>query len=581
MAWDNMRRFIKGHAMPRFRWKKYLLIAFSIVVSILLVRPTPAIVAEAYISPLSPPKTTSPRITLSEFRDNMELTYALIMSAYNSGHDTPGLRYSSTQNQQAEEAEEALTRAIKTLDLSEIPPAQLEDIGVESALLLNEILDRIPIPADEKIPDFATVEQEKIDYWEIPGTEIAILKVSNGFNVGDFIFSKETVKRLKSFYYEVKHLPYRENSAEGFYEFYISNPGGLLPPKWSRFIPDWSKTLWFEQTIWQWGAMIFLYLLVFWIISITQKLLKVELERTDDTVDAWLSLSLPLVTFLSAFMVDHLLDQEINITGTVLGIVKTGNLILEYAAGAWFAFLLLNAIGVSLLLAPRFRENVLEATMVRNGFRLLGILAGATVVTIGFTNIGISVAPLLASLGAGSLALSFGLQPYIQDTIGGITLFLNGAMEIGDFCEFGGIAGTIEDIGLRATLIRTRDRRLITMPNSNVSSMLVNHSRRDKFLFDHQLELAGQTSFMRIPEITAALCDRFSNYHRLEDIQVNVTSLSQEGTICLSIRGYVLTTNYTEFTKIQADLMLEAVAVLEELDITGKISAAGDTDHEV
>ena len=561
--------------MSRFRWKHYLLIAFSIAVSILLARPTPAIVTEAYTNPLSPPRTTSPRVTLSEFRDNMSLAYTLTMSAYRSGHYTPGLRYSSTQSQQAQEAEEALRRAIKTFDLSEIPPAQLEDIGVESALLLNEILDRIPLPAADKIPDLATIEKEKIQYWEIPGTEIAILKVSDGFNVGDFIFSKETVARLKSFYNEIKHLPYRDNAAEGFYEFYISNPGGLLPPKWSRFIPDWSKALFFEQTIWQWGTMFFLYLLVFAIISITQKFLKHELERTDDTVDAWLSLSLPLVTFLSAFTVDQLLDVEIKITGGGLGVVKTGNLILEYAAGAWFAFLLLNALGVSLLLAPRFRENVLEATMVRNGFRLLGILAGATVVTIGFTNIGISVAPLLASLGAGSLALSFGLQPYIQDTIGGITLFLNGAMEIGDFCEFGGIAGTIEDIGLRATLIRTSDRRLITMPNSNVSSMLVNHSRRDKFLFDHQLELSGQTSFTRIPEITAALYDRFSNYNRLEDIQVNVTSLSQEDTICLSILGYVLTTSHTEYTKIQAHLMLETVAVLEELDIIGKISTTG------
>lgn len=561
--------------MPRFRWKKYLLIAFSIVIAILLARFTPATITEANISPLAPPRTTSPRVTLSEFRHNMERTHALIMSAYESGHQTPGLRYSSAQRQQAQEAEEALERAIKTLDLSEIPPAQLEDIGVESALLLNEILDRIPLPPDDQIPDITTVENEKITYWEIPNTEIAILKVSDGFKVGDFVFSKETVKRLKSFYYEVQHLPYRVGAAEGFYEFYISNPGSLLPPKWSRFIPSWSKTLWLEQTIWQWGATLILYVLVFGIISVTQKLLKIGLERTDDTVDAWLSLSLPLVMFLSAATVDYLLDQEVNLTGAVLVVVKTGNLILEYAAGAWFAFLLLNAFGVSLLLAPRFRENALEATMVRNGFRLLGILAGTTVITFGFTNIGISVAPLLASLGAGSLALSFGLQPYIQDTIGGITLFVNGAMEIGDFCEFGGIAGTVEDIGLRATLIRTTDRRLITMPNSNVSSMLVNHSRRDKYLFDRQLELSGDTSFTRLPEIIATLYNRFNDHTELEGVEVNVTSLSQAENIRLSLLGYVLTTDRTEYIKIQSDLMLEAVTALDSLGIVGKISEKG------
>ncbi|NJN62801.1 MAG: hypothetical protein HC795_15935, partial [Coleofasciculaceae cyanobacterium RL_1_1] len=150
--------------MPRFRWKKYLLIAFSIVIAILLARFTPATATKAKISPLAPPETTSPRVTLSEFRHSMEQTHALIMSAYESGNNTPGLRYSSAQRQQAQEAEEALERAIKTLDLSEVPPAQLEDIGVESALLLNEILGRIPLPSDDQIPDITTVENEKITY---------------------------------------------------------------------------------------------------------------------------------------------------------------------------------------------------------------------------------------------------------------------------------------------------------------------------------------------------------------------------------------------------------------------------------
>ena len=305
----------------------------------------------------------------------------------------------------------------------------------------------------------------------------------------------------------------------------------------------------------------------------TPRVMNAKLDRLDETAKAWIGLSLPSIAFLSAFGANYLLDQEINLTGSVLTVVKISNLLLLYAAGAWFSFLLLNAIGASLLLTKRFQENALEATMVRNGFRLLGILAGATVVAIGFTNIGISVAPLLASLGAGSLALSFGLQPYIQDTIGGITLFANGAIEIGDFCEFGGVAGVVEDIGLRATLIRTTDRRLITMPNSNVSSMLVNHSRRDKYLFDRELELSGETPFTRISEIIDALYKAFSNDARLEEVEVNVVSLSQEETIVLGLFAYVLTQDRKEFLHIESDLMLMAVTVLDNLGITGKITA--------
>jgi MscS family membrane protein len=143
--------------MPRSRWTKYLLIAFSVMLAILLTRPAATIVTERYITPISPPDKTSPRVTLSEFRSNMDLTYRLIMSAYESGQKDLGLRYSPAQQQKAYQAEEALERAIKTLDLSDIPPAQLEDVGVESALLLKEILDRILLPPEDQIPDIVAV----------------------------------------------------------------------------------------------------------------------------------------------------------------------------------------------------------------------------------------------------------------------------------------------------------------------------------------------------------------------------------------------------------------------------------------
>ncbi|NET17515.1 MAG: mechanosensitive ion channel [Okeania sp. SIO1H6] len=46
----------------------------------------------------------------------------------------------------------------------------------------------------------------------------------------------------------------------------------------------------------------------------------------------------------------------------------------------------------------------------------------------------------------------------------------------------GGVIGTVEDIGLRSTLIRTQDRKLIYVPNTVVStSQIVNHSQRDKY----------------------------------------------------------------------------------------------------
>jgi small-conductance mechanosensitive channel len=79
------------------------------------------------------------------------------------------------------------------------------------------------------------------------------------------------------------------------------------------------------------------------------------------------------------------------------------------------------------------------------------------------------------------LALSLGARPYIENILGGVALFINRSIQIGDYCEFGGVQGTVEDIGLRSTKLRTLDRTLITVPNIEASiSKVVNYSRRDK-----------------------------------------------------------------------------------------------------
>lgn len=517
-------------------------------------------------TPISPATTNSPRATLSDFISYMDKAYLRITTISERALENPGLFYSPEQRQEGKLAEDAFERAIDTLDLSEVPPATREDFAAENALLLKEILDRLPDIPDEAIPDAETAETEDIQRWLIPGTRIEIVRIDEGFKAGEYLFSYESLKRVHDYYDEIEDLPYQPGASEGFYEFYIATPGELLPPKWSHWLPSWSNHLILEQTLWQWFSLILGATLVVTVLWTTQRVLKRQFPPQHTVQSAWMGLILPTVGVTMLLLASYVLDNTINITGDVLVVLEILDAIFLFAFLTWFAFLLFNAIGATILLAPRFQKSLLEATMIRNGFRLLGIVASATVLAIGCEVLGVSVAPLLASLGAGSLAISFGLQPYVRDTIGGITLFANRSLQIGDFCEFGGVAGTVEDIGLRATLIRTPDRKLIVVPNANVSTTLVNHSRRDKFVFDRDLTIADNGTRERLSTLLRELREFLDEFPLTADTSVTLLDLSGTS-IALHLFAYILTTDKEKYHDVKANLLLGIEDKLKELDV--------------
>src|SRR5207248_1522615 len=97
---------------------------------------------------------------------------------------------------------------------------------------------------------------------------------------------------------------------------------------------------------------------------------------------------------------------------------------------------------------------------------------------------GYNTSTILAGLGVGGLAIALAAQKTIENLFGGVAVISDRPVFVGDFCRFGDQLGTVEDIGLRSTRIRTLDRTLVTVPNGQFSSItLENFSRRDKMLF--------------------------------------------------------------------------------------------------
>ena len=101
----------------------------------LAVRPVPKY--DLVADPLRPVDATSPRATLISFQTNMSRSYQLLMEAHVENLAAGGLFTPAEVAEKGELAEAFLARAIKCLDMSQVPPSFKKEMGYESALDLQ------------------------------------------------------------------------------------------------------------------------------------------------------------------------------------------------------------------------------------------------------------------------------------------------------------------------------------------------------------------------------------------------------------------------------------------------------------
>jgi small-conductance mechanosensitive channel len=116
--------------------------------------------------------------------------------------------------------------------------------------------------------------------------------------------------------------------------------------------------------------------------------------------------------------------------------------------------------------------------LMRIGRVFLVVLAASLLLT----RFGINVAALTAALGIGGLALSLAARDTIADAISGVIILFDRPFRVGDRIEIQelGTWGDVVEIGLRTTRIRTRDNRMVIVPNSTINNnQIVNYSYPD------------------------------------------------------------------------------------------------------
>ncbi len=181
-------------------------------------------------------------------------------------------------------------------------------------------------------------------------------------------------------------------------------------------------------------------------------------------------------------------------------------------------------------------------------------------------DLGFDVTAIVAGLGVGGLAIALAGQKTIENLFGGISVILDQPVRVGDSGRFGDIIGTVEDIGLRSTRVRTLDRSIVTIPNAEFSHMkLENFEKRDKLRWTTSLTLRFDTGpdqirlvLIRLKELLIAHPMVFNEPARVRFLRFALNGLE------LEIFTYIRTTDWNEYLAVIEDLNIRILSVLEE-----------------
>ena len=134
-------------------------------------------------------------------------------------------------------------------------------------------------------------------------------------------------------------------------------------------------------------------------------------------------------------------------------------------------------------LAGRIVERVLIARGVSVAAqfaagKLTRYTGGLLAILVGINSTGLNISAVIAASAVLLVGIGLGLQSIAQNFISGLILLVEQPVRPGDFIRAGDALGRVENIGLRATWVVTRDEVMIIVPNSQlISSQVINHSR--------------------------------------------------------------------------------------------------------
>jgi len=336
---------------------------------------------------------------------------------------------------------------------------------------------------------------------------------------------------------------------------------GAIGDRLSLIFPHY-KVMGFE--LWQWGMVLvlllagylFAYIITWLLFKLVTLQTKQRLERAERFINGPLRILITVLFFRSTF--------DLIAPSLVARAVFEARTFLIFAV-VWallgFVDLILHRIAERMKKQGSADAVVLlrpASTAIKLTLFFIGIITW-------LDNIGYEVTTLLAGLGVGGIAIAFAAQRTIENLIGSITIYSSQPVHVGDFCKFGDKLGVVEEIGLRATQLRTLERSVVHIPNARFSSDIIeNLTQRDKILYRTRLRLSLQTTAGQMQDVLKDIRGLIEKHESIDEETSRVRFLefgeyAQE----IELYVYIKTVDFAEYLEYREDINLSIREIIE------------------
>ena len=239
--------------------------------------------------------------------------------------------------------------------------------------------------------------------------------------------------------------------------------------------------------------------------------------------------------------------------------------VITIASVAWL-FVLLNGEVEQYVRRRLPRANAGAAAallrLLRRACDLLVLFAGLFATLRLFA---IDATPALAGLGVGGIAVALAAQKTLENVIAGASLIFDQAVRVGDVLKVGEVVGTVDHIGLRSTRMRTDDRTIVSIPNSQIANaILETMSARDKFWFHPAVALRYETTSEQLHMVIDGirrLLDEHPQVER-ESVRVRFVRLGAS-TLDVDVFAYLFAGDWNNFLQTQEQLLFGITEIID------------------
>ncbi len=440
-------------------------------------------------------------------------------------------------------------------DYLQMSVARRQSQGAELASKLKVLMDRAFVGSLRRIstspegsPDNGLADQQTIGSFSLADSEVPVVlvRVTDPNSGRIWLFSAETLSKVPDLYDNIE-----AHQVE------------------SRLPQSLVKNVFLGMPLWQWLALfaaVPVAIVIGWAVVLFLAIprhLYLKFKKRPD-LHSYSRVSMPLLLCFSA--IAH------RIIASRFGLPLLPRFYYARTIGVLFSIgLFWFLLRISSLTMQRLRRHAIS--IGRTGTGTLMLLAqrllAALVVVIGFLAIlsivGFNLTTVLAGLGIGGIAIAFAAQKTLENLFGGISVLADEVIRVGDYCRFGDRTGTVEDISLRSTRVRTDARTELSIPNGTLATMSIeNFSRRDKILFNPALAIRYDTTGDQLRYLLAEIRRLLYQHPKVEPESASIRFANfDSSSLRLEIFSYVLTRDANEFAAVREDLLLRIMEIID------------------